>query len=100
MQSSGNNVETIMFYYFRNFMILCDLCGEWFHLECVELKKENLLKKDAKYFCPDCSQFTFPDMFQVIILYMYSYVTRMLAILNSKLQLNLMYNTIVYLLRY
>ena len=39
------------------YMIFCDECEDWFHLECVnvtEEQAENMKANNLKYFCPPC----------------------------------------------
>ncbi|XP_053396962.1 uncharacterized protein LOC123544416 isoform X2 [Mercenaria mercenaria] len=46
----------------KRFMIFCDFCLEWFHLECLGIEKKDIPKKGMPFICTQCSVFSVPDV--------------------------------------
>ena len=49
----------------RQFMICCDICGEWYHCSCIGMKEEDgkkLSSDDASYVCQSCKEQHADDM--------------------------------------
>ncbi|XP_071438879.1 lysine-specific demethylase 5A isoform X2 [Hetaerina americana] len=44
--------------------VQCDSCNGWFHLYCLDMKKENL-RHDQEFICPNCKKFN-PKQLQVV----------------------------------
>lgn len=46
--------QTFLTFFLRKFMIYCEGCQEWFHLDCIGCTTKDVPRKKKKFYCPEC----------------------------------------------